>query len=181
MEFNSTIQNGNEKDFTKVYNLYHVKLYRYFFKKTSSQEVSIELVQNVFIKLWNFRHTISLDFSFDSQLFNIARTCFIDYIRQKSNQKSRIIPLNDHSLHSLTIEADTSFETDNYFENVTQSLPPVRKKVFILSRIQGLSYKEIAGHLSISINTVEDHMSKAIRQIKAITSVFLFFFLFCIK
>lgn len=172
MDLNSTIQNGTEKDFTIVYNLYHVKLYRYFFKKTKSAEASIELVQIVFIKLWNFRHTISEDFSFDTQLFNIARTCFIDFIRQQSIQKSRTLPLNEHSCLSLTIGPDNSFEAANYFENVTQSLPPVRKKVFILSRIQGLSYKEIARHLSISINTVEDHMSKAIRQIKTITSVF---------
>ncbi len=177
MDLNSTIQNGTEKDFTLVYNLYHVKLYRYFFKKTKSAEASIELVQIVFIKLWNFRHTISDNFSFDTQLFNIARTCFIDFIRQNSIQRSRTLNLNEVPDLSQTIGPDTSFETANYFDNVTRSLPPVRKKVFILSRIQGLSYKEIASHLSISINTVEDHMSKAIRQIKTISSVFILFYL----
>ncbi|MCW3090022.1 MAG: sigma-70 family polymerase sigma factor [Ferruginibacter sp.] len=176
MELNSAIQNGTEKDFTIAYNLYHVKLYRYFLKKTKSEEVSIELVQIVFIKLWKFRHTISEDFSFDTQLFNIARTCFIDFIRQKSIQRSRTFNLNDLPDLSLTIAPDTTFEATNYFDNITRSLPPARKKVFILSRIQGLSYKEIAGHLSISINTVEDHMSKAIRQIKTITSIFVFFY-----
>jgi len=176
MDLITAIQNGTERDFTTVYNLYHVKLYNYFFKKSKSEALSIELVQIVFIKLWNFRYTITSDFSFDTQLFNIARTCFIDYIRQQALQKNRTIQLSEHSVHSLAIEADSSFESANYFENLTQSLPPVRKKVFVLSRIQGLSYKEIAGHLSISVNTVEDHMSKAIRQIKAITSAFLFFY-----
>lgn len=176
MDLITAIQNGTERDFTTIYNLYHVKLYRYFLKKTKSEELSVELVQIVFIKLWNFRHTISADFTFDTQLFNIARTCFIDHIRQHALQKSRTAQLSEHSLHTLTIEADSSFETTNYFENLTQSLPPVRKKVFFLSRIQGLSYKEIAGHLSISVNTVEDHMSKAIRQIKAITSAFMIFY-----
>ena len=176
MELIYAIQAGTEKAFTSVYNLYHVKLYRYFLKKTKSEETSIELVQIVFTKLWNFRHTISEEYSFDTQLFNIARTCFVDFIRQQSIQKSRTLNLNEISHSSMAVGPDLSFETADYFNNVTQSLPPVRKKVFILSRIQGLSYKEIAGHLSISINTVEDHMSKAIRQIKTITSVCIFFY-----
>lgn len=176
MELICAIQSGTEKAFTRVYNLYHIKLYRYFFKKTKSEEASIELVQIVFIKLWNFRHTISESFSFDTQLFNIARTCFVDFIRQQSIQKTRTLNLNEIPDVSILVEPDLAFETTDYFNNVTESLPPVRKKVFILSRIQGLSYKEIAGHLSISLNTVEDHMSKAIRQIKTITSVCIFFY-----
>ena len=72
-----------------------------------------------------------------------------------------------------TLEEDL-FETEDYFNTAVKSLPPVRKKVFMLNRLQGLSYKEIAQQLSISINTVEDHMSKALRQIRTLITSFLF-------
>lgn len=134
--------------------------------------MATELVQIVFIKLWNFKHTLTEDFSFDTQLFNIARTCLIDFIRQHSVQKERTVSLHQYPCFNLTTGTDTTFETADYFNNVIQSLPPVRKKVFTLNRLQGLSYKEIAQHLSISINTVEDHMAKAIRQIRTLTSFF---------
>jgi len=133
----------------------------------------MELVQIVFIKLWNFRHTLTKDHSFDTQLFNIARTCLVDHLRQQSVMKARIIDIPILTDADLAAQPDNSFEAVDYFYNATQSLPPVRKKIFMLHRLQGFTYKEIAHQLSISVNTVEDHMVKAIRQIKTITSLFL--------
>jgi RNA polymerase sigma-70 factor (ECF subfamily) len=167
------IKDGSEKTFTEVYNQYHVKLYRFLYKKTKSDEFATELVQIVFIKLWNFKHTLSDTISFDAQLFNIARTCLIDYLRKESTRKDRLVGLQKYADFNFTNQPDLSFETVDYFNNMIQSLPPARKKIFVLSRLQGLTYKEIAENLSISVNTVEDHMTKAIRQIKKITSYIL--------
>ncbi len=133
----------------------------------------MELVQIVFIKLWSFRHTLTEDYSFDTQFFNIARTCLVDHLRQQSAQRARSASLPVLTDVQLTSQPDNSFEAADYFYNATQSLPPVRKKIFILHRLQGFTYKEIAHQLSISVNTVEDHMAKAIRQIKTITSLIL--------
>ncbi|MEO6730451.1 MAG: hypothetical protein ABIN01_04485 [Ferruginibacter sp.] len=110
MELIYAIQTGTEKAFTSVYNLYHVKPYRYFIKKTKSEEASIELVQIVFTKLWSFRHTLSEEYSFDMQLFNIARTCFIDFIRQQSIQKSRTLNLIEISDSSRVVGPDRTME-----------------------------------------------------------------------
>lgn len=163
------IKEGSEKAFTQLYMQYHVKLYNFFLKKTKSVDIASELVQVTFIKLWRFRHTLSEKYSLDTQLFNIARTGLIDYARRQSFQNKKFINLGSDKIYDHKILPDYSFELSDYFNQAIKTLPPVRKKVFILSRIQGFSYQEIANLLSISINTVEDHMSKAIRHIKTVT------------
>lgn len=166
------IQKGSETAFTQVYKDFHVKLYRYFIKKTGSEEMAEELVQQVFIKLWRFRHTLSESYSLDTQLFNMARGCLIDLIRKKTTYKARFTALEGETEMNARIQPDMSYEIMDYFNHAVKSLPPVRKKVFILSRLQGLTYQEIAQKLSISIHTVEDHMTKAIRQIRDFSSLF---------
>jgi RNA polymerase sigma-70 factor (ECF subfamily) len=172
----NNIKNGTEKAFTEVYQQYHVKLYRYFLKKTKSDEMATELVQITFVKLWRFKHTLSENLTLDTQIFNIARTSLIDLIRQKNIRNNRFISLESNMDKYLYNHSNSAFELTDYFNNAIKSLPPVRKKVFILSRLQGLSYKEIARQLSISVHTVEDHIGKAIRHIKSFGS-FLFGFL----
>lgn len=171
----TTIKEGSEKAFTQVYAQYHVKLYHYFLKKTKSDDLASELVQLTFIKLWRFRHTLTEKYTLDTQLFNIARTGLIDFIRQQSIKNARIIDLEIDTVSNQAILPDHSFELSDYFSHAIKTLPPVRKKVFILNRIQGFSYQEIANHLSISIHTVEDHMAKAVRHIKSITFLLLIY------
>lgn len=166
----STIKNGSEKAFTQVYSEYYAKLYGYFIKKTRSEETASELVQIVFIKLWRFKHTLTENHTLDTQLFNMARTCMIDYIRQETVRKARFLTLDDNTDLDIPTQPDLSYEMTDYFNNAVKTLPPVRKKVFTLSRLQGLSYQEIAQQLSISIHTVEDHMTKAIRHLKSFSS-----------
>lgn len=132
-----------------------------------------ELVQQAFIKLWRFKHTLTEEYSLNTQLFNIARGCLVDLIRKKTIQNTRFLTLENETDTNILIQPDMSFEITDYFNHVVKSLPPVRKKVFILSRLQGFSYQEIAQQLSISIHTVEDHMSKAIRQIRNFSSFLL--------
>ena len=164
------IKKGDEKGFTAVYTKYHLKLYRYFLKKVRSDEMALELVQLAFIKLWRFRHTLSEEFSLDTQVFNIARTTLIDFVRHHAAREVQLMQIVAHAGESRHVDPARVYELKDYFNHAIKTLPPVRKKVFILSRLRGMSYKEIAHHLSISINTVEDHLSKAIRHIKAFGS-----------
>ena len=177
------IKSGGEPSFTVVFNEYYPKVYHYFVKKTRSTDTARELAQLTFIKLWQFRHTLSEEHPFDSQLFQIAATSLIDYLRRENTQRKKSLHFSQRAhLSSLTgaepssEPASGSFEQSDYLHSLTRTLPPVRKKVFILSRIHGHSYKEIAEQLSISIKTVEDHMVKALRHIRSITS-HLFVFL----
>lgn len=155
-----------------MFKQYYSKVYFYLLKKTKSPEYARELAQLTFIKLWQFRHTLSPDLDLDLQLFNIASTTHIDFLRRENTLRRKILLLAEHSPKKEESHSGSGFEEEDYLHALTRTLSPVRKKVFILSRIQGHSYKEIADQLSISIKTVEDHMVKALRQIRQVASHF---------
>jgi RNA polymerase sigma-70 factor (family 1) len=165
------ISQGGEAVFTRVFHAYYAKVYHYFLKKTRDAEMARELAQLSFIKLWQSRHTLSEEHSFDSQFFQIAATSLIDYLRRENTQRRKALRLAERDGEAVLQPMEAgAFEDSDYLQNLTNSLPPVRKKIFILSKIHGHSYKEIAEQLSISIKTVEDHMMKALRHIRSIAS-----------
>jgi RNA polymerase sigma-70 factor (ECF subfamily) len=165
------IKSGSEHSFTEVFNEFYTRVYRFFLKKTRSPEYARELVQLTFIKLWQFRHTLSEEYSLDIQLFNIAGTTLIDFLRQQNSQRKMLSKLAVRTAQeevSAERSSGNDFEEADYLHSLTRTLPPVRKKVFILSRVHGQSYKEIAEQLSISSKTVEDHMVKALRHLRSL-------------
>jgi len=166
------IRSGDEASFTEVFNLYYPKIYHHFLKKTRSSLTAREAAQLTFIKLWEFRHTLSETLSLDTQLFHIASGALIDYLRRENTQRKKVAVLAETGVGEDGSSAGQgqAFEATDYLFSLTRSLSPVRKKVFILSRIHGHSYKEIAAQLSISLRTVEDHMVKALRQIRSMLS-----------
>ncbi|WP_165759015.1 sigma-70 family RNA polymerase sigma factor [Niastella yeongjuensis] len=169
MDIIQEIKTGEESTFRSIFYQYHSKLYYYFLKKSRSEEMSRELVQLTFIKLWQFRHTLSGNHPFELQLFNIANSTFIDLLRRQQTHRAKIVemPIDAEDAFEATQQAN-DFEQADHLQSLIQSLSPVRKKIFILSRIQGHSYKEIAQQLSISVKTVEDHIGKALKHIRAL-------------
>lgn len=158
------LKSGNHESFEIVFKLSHKKVYGYFFKKTNDEDMAQELTQLAFIKLWNFRHTLSEEHELDVQLFRIARTTLLDYFKKLSNDE-RNLKIYYNSLSETSAEQNQKFEINQQLEVALSVLPPTRKKVFILSRLQGYSYKEISEQLSLSPRTVEKHISLAIKQL----------------
>jgi RNA polymerase sigma-70 factor (ECF subfamily) len=167
------IRSGDEASFTEVFNLYYAKVYHHFLKKTRSSTTAREAAQLTFIKLWEFRHTLSEAVSLDTQIFHIAAGALIDYLRRENTQRNKVAVLakSNGADDVSPTEQGQAFEAADYLLSLTRSLSPVRKKVFILSRVHGHSYKEIAAQLSISRKTVEDHMVKALRQIRSLSGL----------
>lgn len=158
------IKDNSETAFLTVYRLYHVKLYGYFLKKTKSVEISQELVQLTFIKLWRSRRHLREDLPVSQQLFRIAMTTLIDLLRSKA-------ALREVSLHNVDQEAmaEEAPAPDNYKitlvrESIAQ-LSPMRKKIMSF-RLEGLTNQEIADTLSISKKTVENQLNRAVREIR---------------
>src|ERR1700759_4238279 len=80
------IKEGNAAAFEHLYNLYKEKLLAYFLKKTNSIESAKDLMQTTFFKVWQYRKSLSADYLPEQQLFYIARTVFIDYLRKENKQ-----------------------------------------------------------------------------------------------
>ncbi|WP_276483052.1 RNA polymerase sigma factor [Paraflavitalea pollutisoli] len=167
------IKKGDQVAFQAVYDVFHAKLFHYFLKRIRTEEWAKELTQQVFIKLWQSRHTLTEAHTVDAQLFTIANSIYIDYLRKQAVERRYHCELDDNlDEHStLVYHSHQDYETADYLHAVSEDLPPVRKNVFILKVDKGYSNKEIAEKLSVSIKTVEDHYSKALKHVRSIVMI----------
>jgi len=125
-----------------------------------------EIVQNCFVKLWEGRKTLILGNNPKSYLFTMIRnTCL--------NQIKHISIREDYKAYNEQLRSEAQTEEESEDTNLQQkviaaiqNMPPQRKKIFEMSRFEGLKYKEIASHLNISVKTVENHMGSAMKQLR---------------
>jgi len=137
-------------------------------KLVKSEQVAQEALQDVFIKIWDHRHSIDPDKSFRSYLFRIAENAVYDLYRKASRDKALLHQLIAKSAtqYSHIEEAIFSKEQDNFLQQAIASLPPQRKQVFELCKMEGKSYDEVSRILGISVSTISDHIVKANRYLK---------------
>ena len=172
----TAIREGIDAAFVKVYEAFHIKTFRFFLKRVRTHETAKELTQQTFIKLWSSRHTLQETFSLDTQIFTIAGTILIDHLRKQAGfHKLQAVLKEDmrNGKNQQTPSPAFALERSDYLSVVVANLPPVRKKVILLKTMRGFSNKEIARELSISVKTVESHVSKAIRHIKSLSLLLL--------
>lgn len=163
----AAIRSGDHTALEQVYDEWHERLYGYFYKRTNSRYLAEELVQITFIKLWNSRHLLSDEWPLQVQLFRIMKTSLIDVLRKELRDARAWQQYNRHVAASRDIvteeEDDTQLEV---IREIMEAMPPVRKKVFHMSRYLGFSYKQIALQLAISPRTVENHIAQALKQLR---------------
>jgi len=176
-----SIKNGDQAAFLSVYNTLHIKVYRFFLKKIHLSEDARELTQQTFIRLWQFRHTLSETHSLDKQLFIIAHSLLVNHFEKQAVQKKlKGQQQRADAASSQTIDQHASFEISNSLHAAIDELPPVRKKILILKAFHNYNNKEIAREMEISVKTVEHHITKAFRKMKQIMTfvvVFIYSFL----
>lgn len=163
------LKDGDEFYFRQVFDQYHQKLYFFILYKTRSEYIAEEVVQMAFTKLWQCRQTLQEEYTISTQLFRIATTTLIDFLRKYNNKEAVTAPLDILDMEKgidSTNEKMRGAELQKKIIEAVNDLPPVRKQVFEMSREQGMSYREIAETLSVSSRTVEVHIYKALKQIK---------------
>ncbi|GGH12661.1 MULTISPECIES: sigma-70 family RNA polymerase sigma factor [Pedobacter] len=164
MNYVADLASGCLQTFQTVYSLFNQKLYAYVLKKTNSAYMAEEVVQLTFIRLWEKRETLSAEYNISTQIFRIAGTILIDQLRKEAVSKKHLSVVEDH--FALKTETEQP-EMIHALEQAIEQMAPVRKKVFKMSKVEGYSYKEIAEMLSISPKTVENHISQALKQLRA--------------
>lgn len=163
----AAIRSGDERAFAKLYKQYHPKLYVYFYKKTGSAYLCEELVQLTFTKLWNSRCSLKEELEADIQLFRIARSSLIDLLRKEAAEKRRLQELaNRISTQEAVYDPQVSRDAEEKLRGALDSLPLVRRKILLLSREHGFSYKEIADMLSLTPKAVENQIARALKQLR---------------
>lgn len=176
----SALKEGDPSVFSDIFNEYHRKVYFYVLSKTHSPYIAEETTQITFIKLWDYRHKLDESEPVSRLIFHIARATSIDLLRKEA-VKGRFLKQEQQD-ESDTINISDTIEAREQLIRVRKavnSMPPVRRKVFELSRYEFKSYKEIAAQLSLSVKTVENHMSLAISYLRSVL-LLLFLLLYLI-
>lgn len=176
MNIIEALKEGDDLAFRWVFDEYHEKLYFFVVSKTGSAYLAEETVQLVFIKLWSYRNSLDETLPLSLQLFRIARTTLIDLLRKQNRSASLISELSIHKSAEQGNMVEEEIDCKELKMRISRSLqllPPVRKKVFEMHRLGDKTYNEIARELTISVKTVEMHISKAIKQLRSLINVLL--------
>jgi RNA polymerase sigma-70 factor, Bacteroides expansion family 1 len=167
----SLLKEGDMSSFARLYEKYSGKVYNFVMKISHGDcYLAEEMVQNVFVKIWTVRETVDTNKSFPSFLCTIAKNMVVNaYLHkmQEATYQNKIKERVDFSL-DYTTDKDVDYQfLENYIDSLIEKLPPARRKIFILSRKEFMSNKEIAKRLCLSENTVESQLTKAISFIKS--------------
>ncbi len=160
---------GDESVFTAVYDLYSSKVYRLAFRFLKDAAQSEEIVQETFINLWLSRDKLHPEGNLWLYLFVIAKRLSLNVLRQacKSADVVEHLLLQSMDSHNQTEEEIMAHDLERFTEKIIEKLPRQQQLIFKLSRVEGLSHKEIADQLHISPNTVKNHMVEALKNLKA--------------
>jgi RNA polymerase sigma-70 factor (ECF subfamily) len=181
------LKKDNHDSFQKLFDHYSQILFQFSLSYLKSREVAEEVVQEVFIKIWDNRNKLRTDTSFKSYLFTIA----LNSIRKSFNKQSRQNKLEHDILLESSDNAQGLDDNPDYqmlldkLDEFIQLMPEKRRQVFIKKKIEGKSLKEIAKELSITTKTVEYHIAEGMKFLKKKFGQFkingMFFFFFIIK
>jgi len=163
------LKNGDMLAFDHVYEQYCHKLFSFVFKILKNEAEADDIVQEVFVKIWESKDKLGEYPLLNSYIFTIAYNGSVDLIRKRINNLKYIEHLKNSSIvHAFpTIIGEMEFnELNSQIEKQIGNLPERQKQVYHLHRVEGLTYPEIAVQLGISKNTVENHMVKALKYLR---------------
>jgi RNA polymerase sigma-70 factor, ECF subfamily len=170
------LSEGNHLAYEKLFDSWYEPLCRYAFSILRNMDDAEDVVQKTFCKLWDQRENLSIKSSINSYLYRIVHNESLNAVHQKSSHQehnlSYISMMNDAD--NSVAEQITANDLQLAIDKALATLPPQCKRVFEMSRMDQLSYSEIANQLNISTNTVENHVSKALKILRVELKEFLF-------
>lgn len=162
------LRNDSEEAFRALFDHYGKKVYHYCLKMVKQSEDAEELLHDVFLRIWQFRKQIDPAANFEVFLFTVARNHLLNFARKRL----LAVVVSPEQLAALALPAEENDhlsykEVYLQYRQVLDTLPARSREVFVLSREQGLSNKEIAQQLGISVRTVETHVYNVLSVMKA--------------
>jgi RNA polymerase sigma-70 factor (family 1) len=163
------LQKGNVAAFDSLFEGYSQKLFGFALKYFKNESDAEELVQEVFVKVWENRQMLKSELSFKSYLFTIA----LNQIRKHFNKKATSLRYLESLQNEPEFAENHAIHEDDYesalqqINLIIEQMPPRRREIFIKSKLDGKSSKEIAAELNISAGTVDNQVSEALRFIRS--------------
>ena len=161
------LKNGSHEALGELYTRYKDRLISFCKINMKNKVDSEDIVQDVFLQLWESRHLLNPELSFSGYVQTIAQNKVFYAFRQSDIHSRFVRNMFTNGENSINETEDTIIDNDyaEFLDKIIESLPPMQKKVFRLSRIEGLKYKEIAELIHISAETVKKHASLALKKI----------------
>jgi RNA polymerase sigma-70 factor (ECF subfamily) len=163
------LKRGDHNAFEKIFEQYSEQLYQFSFSYLKSKEASEDIVQEVFIKVWNNRKQIKTNTSFQSYLFTIT----LNAVRKHFNKLAKSNELKHDLLIGFSGKREEFDEFSDYqslldkLEDLINQMPQKRKEAFIKKKIEGKSLKEISEEMSITTKAVEYHITEAMNFLRS--------------
>jgi RNA polymerase sigma-70 factor (ECF subfamily) len=164
------LKSGDKAVFEAIYREYYTQLCLYSVKYVESIEDSEEIVQDLFAKLWDMHKELEINSSLNAYLYRAVQNYSLNFLRKKKT-KDKYIVVNADAPNSAFTTGLVKMEEDELriiLKHAILKLPEKRREIFELSRFDGFNNDKIATKLSISIKTVENQMTKALKYLRII-------------
>jgi RNA polymerase sigma-70 factor (ECF subfamily) len=162
------IRIDSKEQFEEIFNLHYSDMCSYANLYLKDLDASEEVVQNVFFKLWVNREKIHIKTSIDSYLFRAVKNASLNTLKHVDIREEYKIH-NQYEIDQDELEEEEDFsrsDMEKLIRKTIDKLPFDRRRIFIMSRYEGLKYKEIAEELGISVKTVENQISRSLKFLK---------------
>lgn len=163
---------GDAEAFRAIYEQYQDKVFAYAWRFTKSRHEAVEVVQQVFIKLWEKREGIDPAGHFEGYVMRMTQNHLLNLLRNTARDQAKKQRLfeNMTRLHREPEESLLEKELTTVYNRAIEALPTQKKIIYHLRHKEGLSYAEIAEQLNISPFTVKKHMAEAVKLIRSYVS-----------
>ena len=165
----SGLKMGHHDSYEALFKLYYAKFVNFADAILRNRTVAKDIVQEAFIRIWLNKSNLNENQSLENYIYVIVKRLVLNYIRDTKpsesleSDKAQIAQSNSWGGEDLIIIAN---EIQNKVHEIVLGMPAQRRSVFMMSRIHGLSNKEIAENLQISVKTVERHMTMALAELR---------------
>lgn len=162
------LREGSAQALDYFYHQYSLSIYRKLLKMVRVDVIAEELVQDVFVRIWDKRLQIDPDRSFRSYLFTIAQNLVYDLYRKVAREErlQELIKEASSEMYMHVEEGVFLKETSEILNKAINNLPSQQKLVFTLCKLEGKSYEDASATLGISTSTINSHIVKATKSIK---------------
>lgn len=162
------LKEGDYEAFNSIYQRYSLRILGRIVRLVKSEQIAEEVLQELFLKIWEKREHINPELSFRSFLFSVAQNIVYDHFRKVAlDERHRSEFIKGYTEDYAHIEEELVFkQAEEQLMKAIAKLPPQCQKVFVLFKLEGKSYKEICSQMNISRSTVNNHITKANNLLK---------------
>ncbi|MEJ2882359.1 RNA polymerase sigma factor [Pedobacter sp. GR22-6] len=163
------LKNGDELAFNELYSAYSKPMYLKILRMVKYKDTADELVQELFIKLWDNRTKIDVEKSFQSFMYTIAQNLVYNYFRKVASDNSLIESLLLRGTDPDLSAEELLLNKESYalLQQAIDQLSPQRKMAFNLCKMEGKSYEEASQLMGVSVPTINSHITQSLQSIRA--------------